>query len=67
MKDGHTLDHRGDLGKSGCEVGAGGSFMCANQQPWAVNDHLAYGFAAAHVKNEHESNWYIYIKFKKIH
>ncbi|MCJ1484261.1 hypothetical protein MMC06_004429 [Schaereria dolodes] len=30
--------------QSGC---AGGSaYMCSNQSPWAVNDNLAYGFAA---------------------
>lgn len=32
-------------------VCAGGSaYMCNDQQPWAVNDNLAYGFAAASIK-----------------
>lgn len=30
---------------SGC--GGGEAFVCNNQKPWAVNDQLAYGFAAA--------------------
>lgn len=33
---------------SGCQNG-GEAFTCNNQQPWAVNDQLAYGFAAAHI------------------
>ncbi|KAL8648831.1 MAG: hypothetical protein Q9226_005827 [Calogaya cf. arnoldii] len=30
--------------QSGCN--GGNSFMCSDQSPWAVNDNLAYGFAA---------------------
>ncbi|CAG0900644.1 unnamed protein product [Darwinula stevensoni] len=30
---------------SGC--GGGQAFTCNNQKPWAINDQLAYGFAAA--------------------
>jgi len=33
---------------SGCNSD-GEAFTCNNQQPWAVNDGLAYGFAAAHI------------------
>lgn len=33
---------------SGCaEDGSGISYVCTNQQPWAVNDTVAFGFAAA--------------------
>ncbi|KAI4175895.1 MAG: hypothetical protein LQ346_008000 [Caloplaca aetnensis] len=35
--------------KSGCEGGT--SFMCSSQAPWAVNDNLAYGFAAVTADN----------------
>lgn len=32
---------------NGCpELGGGSSFMCSSQQPWAINDNLAYGFSA---------------------
>ncbi|KAJ4350903.1 hypothetical protein N0V95_004297 [Ascochyta clinopodiicola] len=31
--------------KNGCESG-GKAFMCTDQSPWAINDNLAYGFAA---------------------
>ena len=29
--------------------GVDGAYTCNNQKPWAVNDQLAYGFAAAHI------------------
>ena len=31
--------------------------MCNDNQPWAVNDDLAYGFAAASVAGKDESGW----------
>ncbi|KAE9547468.1 hypothetical protein FO519_009318, partial [Halicephalobus sp. NKZ332] len=31
--------------QSGCNGGS--AYMCNDQTPWAVNDHLSYGFAAA--------------------
>jgi hypothetical protein len=31
--------------------------MCNNNQPWAVNDNLAYGFAAANIPGLSESGW----------
>lgn len=31
--------------------------MCNNQQPWAINDNLAYGFAAATIAGLTEQNW----------
>jgi hypothetical protein len=42
--------------KNGCESG-GSAFMCTNQSPWAVNDSLAYGFAAVKLADKTESNW----------
>jgi len=41
--------------KSGCDGGE--SYMCTDQQPWAVNDQLSYGFAAASISGESESTW----------
>ena len=37
--------------QSGCN--GGGAYVCHDQQPWAVNDNLAYGFAAATVAVSH--------------
>lgn len=31
--------------------------MCNNNQPWAINDDLAYGFAAASISGSSESGW----------
>ena len=42
--------------KNGCESG-GTAFMCTNQSPWAVNDSLAYGFAAVKLAGGTESSW----------
>ncbi|OBZ81286.1 Endoglucanase-5, partial [Choanephora cucurbitarum] len=41
--------------QSGCNGGDG--FMCNNNQPWAVNDDLAYGFAAASIAGSNEAGW----------
>ncbi|KAK3201662.1 hypothetical protein GRF29_164g223754 [Pseudopithomyces chartarum] len=43
--------------KSGCDNGGGQAFMCTNQSPWAVDDSLAYGFAAAKLAGGSESSW----------
>jgi hypothetical protein len=48
-KDGKTKDTALDL-KSGCDGGP--SFICTDQQPWAVNSSYFYGFAAATVAAE---------------
>ncbi len=42
--------------KSGCDNG-GGAFMCSNQSPWAVNDTLAYGWAAVNIAGSNEAAW----------
>ena len=31
--------------------------MCSSQSPWAVNDSLAYGFAAVNIAGGTESSW----------
>jgi glycosyl hydrolase family 45 len=41
--------------KSGCD--GGGAFACTNNSPWAVNDDLAYGFAATALSGGTESSW----------
>lgn len=33
------------------------SYMCNDQQPWAVNDNLSYGFAAATIAGLTEQDW----------
>ena len=42
--------------KNGCENG-GQAYMCSNQSPWAVDDQLAYGFAAVKLAGSNESRW----------
>jgi Glycosyl hydrolase family 45 len=42
--------------KSGCTNG-GSAYMCSNQAPWAVNETVAYGFAATTIKGGTESTW----------
>lgn len=46
-KDGTSRVASNDTVKSSCDGGDG--YMCYDQSPWAVNDNLAYGFAAAAV------------------
>ncbi|KAJ1325916.1 Glycosyl hydrolase family 45 [Microdochium nivale] len=41
--------------RSGCDGGS--AFTCANMSPWAVNDNLAYGFAATAITGGTESSW----------
>ncbi|KAI8355532.1 endo-beta-D-1,4-glucanase [Blakeslea trispora] len=48
--------------QSGCGGGGdlgpdGPGYTCNNNQPWAVNDNLAYGFAAATLSKSTESGW----------
>ncbi|XP_037048585.1 endoglucanase-like, partial [Bradysia coprophila] len=42
--------------RNGCENG-GNAFTCTNNIPWAINDNLAYGFAAANIKGQSEADW----------
>ncbi|RSL81353.1 putative endoglucanase type K [Fusarium floridanum] len=41
--------------KSGCDGGS--AFACTNYSPWAVNDNLAYGFAATKLSGGSEATW----------
>jgi hypothetical protein len=41
--------------QSGCNGGS--AYMCNNQQPWSVSDTLSYGYAAAYITGQRESNW----------
>jgi hypothetical protein len=42
--------------RSGCDSG-GSAYMCSNQSPWAVNDQLAYGWAAVRISGKTELDW----------
>jgi hypothetical protein len=37
--------------------GSGDAYTCSNNGPWAVNNDLAYGFAAAKLKGKTEKDW----------
>ncbi|CAF0989411.1 unnamed protein product [Didymodactylos carnosus] len=52
-KDGNYVHNDANVA-SGC--GGGGAFTCNNQKPWAVNDQLAYGFAAASIPGLEEKD-----------
>jgi len=41
--------------KSGCQGGQ--AFMCNDQQPWVINDKVAYGFAAAGFNSGNQKQW----------
>ncbi|KAG9502294.1 hypothetical protein J7337_005121 [Fusarium musae] len=41
---------------NGCE-GGGSAYACTNYSPWAVNDELAYGFAATKLSGGSEASW----------
>ncbi|KAK4239891.1 glycoside hydrolase [Achaetomium macrosporum] len=54
-KNDNPLNDGGNT-KSGCDNG-GGAYMCSNQSPWAVNDTLAYGWAAVNIAGSNEAAW----------
>ncbi|KAB2576271.1 putative endoglucanase type K [Lasiodiplodia theobromae] len=41
--------------KSSCDGGE--AYYCSNQSPWAIDDSLSYGFAAAKLSGKSESDW----------
>ncbi|KAL6921517.1 hypothetical protein ACHAPO_004788 [Fusarium lateritium] len=41
---------------NGCE-GGGSAYACTNYSPWAINDDLAYGFAATKLAGGTEASW----------
>ncbi|CAO3662095.1 unnamed protein product [Umbelopsis ramanniana] len=44
-----------DTTASACNGGS--AYMCNNQQPWAINDNLSYGFAASNLVGLTETQW----------
>lgn len=44
----------GGATRSGCDSG-GSAYMCSDQAPWAIDDDLAYGWAAVRVSGQTES------------
>ncbi|KAI8345365.1 endo-beta-D-1,4-glucanase [Blakeslea trispora] len=52
-KDGVTLVD--ETTTSICDGGEG--YMCNSNQPWAVNDSLAYGFAAVNIAGSSSKSW----------
>ncbi|PKS12821.1 hypothetical protein jhhlp_001033 [Lomentospora prolificans] len=42
--------------RSGCDSG-GSAYMCSSHSPWAVDDNLAYGWAAVRINGQTESDW----------
>jgi len=55
-KDGRTVFSKFDwtIG-SACSKSKG--YMCSNNQPWAVNDNVAYGFVAADFNGGSQKDW----------
>ncbi|KAG4075111.1 hypothetical protein HA402_013513 [Bradysia odoriphaga] len=45
----------GDNVQSACNGGS--SYTCNNNQPWAVNSNLAYGFVAGRITGQSEWDW----------
>lgn len=41
--------------KSGCDGGS--AYTCTDNSPWAINDNLAYGFAATAINGGSEASW----------
>jgi Glycosyl hydrolase family 45 len=41
--------------QSSCNGGA--AYACADNSPWAVNNTLAYGFAAVNIQGQTETSW----------
>jgi len=56
QKDGRTIFNKFDwtIG-SACSGGSG--YMCSNNQPWAINDNVAYGFVAAGFSSGSQKDW----------
>jgi hypothetical protein len=55
-----TCNKRGSIltdvnARSGCDGGE--AYTCTDQTPWAINDNLSYGFAAANISGGSEASW----------
>ncbi len=44
-------------GTCGQSAAAGQSYMCAAEQPWNISSTMSYGFAAAYISGDSESDW----------
>lgn len=42
---------------AGTACNGGSAYLCTNQQPWAVNDTLSYGFAGIYIMGHVEDFW----------
>jgi hypothetical protein len=51
--DGTTTTSNND--QSGCNGGP--AYICTNQQPFIINNNLAYGFASAKLQGQGEADW----------
>ncbi len=58
-KDGVTVIDPNSINACGGGGSGGPTYMCSNDQPWAVNNTLAFGFAAAAISGESEPQWYL--------
>jgi Glycosyl hydrolase family 45 len=54
-KDDNPLNDGGNT-KSACDSG-GNAYMCSGHAPWAVNETVAYGWAAVRISGQQESSW----------
>jgi Glycosyl hydrolase family 45 len=52
IKDQPILDANAASGCAG-----GNAYQCSNESPWAVNDNLAYGYAAVNIAGGSEASW----------
>lgn len=54
-KNDRPLNDNGST-RSGCDSG-GNAYMCSSQGPWALNETVAYGWAAVNIAGSNESQW----------
>lgn len=54
-KNDNPLNDGGNT-RSGCDSG-GSAYMCSAQSPWAVNETVAYGWAAVNIAGSNEAAW----------
>ncbi|KAM7202388.1 putative endoglucanase type K [Rhypophila sp. PSN 637] len=54
-KNDQPLNDQGNT-RSGCDSG-GSAYMCSGQGPWALNETLAYGWAAVNLAGSNEAAW----------
>nr|APQ40634.1 beta-1_4-endoglucanase [Canariomyces arenarius] len=54
-KNDNPLNDGGNT-RSGCDSG-GSAYTCSSQSPWAVNETVAYGWAAVNIAGSNEAAW----------